>query len=301
MKVFISWSGERSKTIAVALQEWLPFVLQYCEPWVSAHDIDAGMRWADQLSSQLDDCDIGVLVLTPENQKAPWVLFEAGAISKSVGQSKLIPLLIDLTPADVESPLSQFQSVTADRKGVENLCLSINREATPVFPEDKIRLLVQRMWSDFGEKLQDAEKLINEDLPVQPIRSDRDVMGEVLELVRGIARNTPRHIYDYTESIKLEFDFSVFFTEDEEKVSYVFPGATTISDFLDGVYFLLNDHCRVAPYSYGSEWILKNNRTGEVFDEIGTEYLLSKGQVRDDKPINMLDLEWGDNISVFKP
>ena len=44
MKVFISWSGTRSKALANALHKWLPMVLQYVEPWVSDSDIDAGER-----------------------------------------------------------------------------------------------------------------------------------------------------------------------------------------------------------------------------------------------------------------
>jgi hypothetical protein len=35
MKVFLSWSGNRSKMLANTLREWLPLVLHYLEPWVS--------------------------------------------------------------------------------------------------------------------------------------------------------------------------------------------------------------------------------------------------------------------------
>ena len=41
MKVFISWSGTRSKALAVALKEWLPLILQYAKPWVSDKDISS--------------------------------------------------------------------------------------------------------------------------------------------------------------------------------------------------------------------------------------------------------------------
>ena len=44
MKVFISWSGERSKQMAAALKEWLPTAIQYLEPWMSDTDIHAGDR-----------------------------------------------------------------------------------------------------------------------------------------------------------------------------------------------------------------------------------------------------------------
>lgn len=32
MKVFISWSGERSQALAQALRDWLPLVLHFVEP-----------------------------------------------------------------------------------------------------------------------------------------------------------------------------------------------------------------------------------------------------------------------------
>ena len=39
MKVFISWSGEKSKKIAEVFRDWLPQVIQAIEPFVSFEDI----------------------------------------------------------------------------------------------------------------------------------------------------------------------------------------------------------------------------------------------------------------------
>ena len=33
MKVFIGWSGERSKALAQSLHDWIPLVLHNVEPW----------------------------------------------------------------------------------------------------------------------------------------------------------------------------------------------------------------------------------------------------------------------------
>ena len=34
MKVFISWSGQRSKTVALAFRDWLPLMFETIEPWM---------------------------------------------------------------------------------------------------------------------------------------------------------------------------------------------------------------------------------------------------------------------------
>ncbi len=54
MKVFISWSGERSQALAQAVREWLPMVLYYTEPWLSHSDIEAGERWANVVAKELE-------------------------------------------------------------------------------------------------------------------------------------------------------------------------------------------------------------------------------------------------------
>src|SRR5690349_4498433 len=98
MRVFVSWSGLKSRTIAVLLQEWLPSVIQNSEVWVSSQNISKGDRWASVLGDSLATHNIGVLVMTEENLKAEWIMFEAGALSKSLSQSKVIPLLCGMTP-----------------------------------------------------------------------------------------------------------------------------------------------------------------------------------------------------------
>ena len=115
MKVFISWSGERSLALANALRDWLPLVLQYVEPWLSKADIDAGDRWDGELSKNLSESNFGISCVTSDNFLSPWLLFEAGALAKSVDEGRLVPLLFDLDIKDLSGPLARFHptSITA--------------------------------------------------------------------------------------------------------------------------------------------------------------------------------------------
>src|SRR5437764_1061561 len=98
MNVFISWSGEVSRNIAHALRPWLKLVAHYIEPWTSDSDIGPGYRWSIELAHKLSQTNFGLLCVTSENAKSAWLLFEAGALAKSLEEGRVIPLLWDIHP-----------------------------------------------------------------------------------------------------------------------------------------------------------------------------------------------------------
>jgi hypothetical protein len=108
MKVFISWSGVRSKAVAQTLHDWLPQVMNAVEPWMSSEDMRKGSLWRLTLAEELESTHVGVICLTPENLRAPWLLFEAGALSKLYREkdAHVCTYLIGMRFADViEGPL----------------------------------------------------------------------------------------------------------------------------------------------------------------------------------------------------
>ena len=101
MKVFISWSGDLSQRVGLLLRDILPMILNGVEVFMSKHDMGSGTRWNEELSSELGQSDFGILVLTPRNLTSPWLLFEAGAISKHA-EARAVGLLVGgLAPTDV--------------------------------------------------------------------------------------------------------------------------------------------------------------------------------------------------------
>src|SRR6187549_4103004 len=96
--IFLSWSGEQSGIIAEILNEWLArFFQQKVEPFYSRTGTPKGARWYDEIGAALEKCEIGIICLTRENMREPWINFEAGALSKRVGSARVCPLLINLS------------------------------------------------------------------------------------------------------------------------------------------------------------------------------------------------------------
>lgn len=108
MKVFLSWSGDRSKKVAELLDEWLQCTIQTCQPWLSSRSIDRGALWFSEITAELADTTVGIICLTSENKESPWILFESGALAKGLNSSRVCTFLIDLEPADLGNPLAQF-------------------------------------------------------------------------------------------------------------------------------------------------------------------------------------------------
>ena len=183
MKVFISWSGSRSQELAKTLREWLPLVLDYVEPWVSETDIAAGDRWAQAIGSELEESNFGIICITPENLTSPWVLFEAGALAKSMQDGKVIPLLFGLEYSDITDPLAQFQAKKVDQAGLGEVIQAIEKVTDKKDREDLIRRRFNGLWPDF-EKL--IEKIPDRAPTEKHMRPQTEILEELVTGVRGL-------------------------------------------------------------------------------------------------------------------
>lgn len=128
-KIFVSWSKSQAAAIAPILKDFLEDVLGISDIFLS-HHIDSGRRWSSEISSALESCQAGILVVTTENRFAPWLHFEAGALSKNVDVANVIPMLWDVSVGDIrETPLNQFQSKSFKQADVQAVCQTLGRIA----------------------------------------------------------------------------------------------------------------------------------------------------------------------------
>jgi len=196
MNVFIGWSGEISKGIAITLRDWLPNVIQAIDPWVSPEDIAKGARWSADIAKQLEAAKVGIVCVTPENYKSPWLNFEAGAISKTVGDSYVCPYLFNMTETDLKGPLTQFQATTATKDDTKKLTLTLNDALKEnKVNDDRLKKTFERWWPDLKKTLDEIKKL---EQPERPKRNDKEILEEILDLVRQVNRDISIPRIDYT-------------------------------------------------------------------------------------------------------
>lgn len=187
MKIFISWSGSLSQAVATLLKGWLEDIFQGAEAWMSNEDINKGAIWFSGITDTLEGTDFGILCLTSENTAAPWILFEAGALSKGLTKNRVCPLLVDLEVSQLEAPLSQFNAARPVREDMWRLVKTINSHGKDhLLLADRLRKTFDRWWDDFETKFGAiiANKKTSTTKP--PKRTLDAMVVEILEIARSL-------------------------------------------------------------------------------------------------------------------
>jgi hypothetical protein len=182
MKVFLSWSGDRAKAVAVALDEWLPLVIQSLKPFISTN-IPKGARGLDVIGGELEDTRIGIVCVTPEGKNSPWLIFEAGALSKTRTATHVCTYLIGMKNTELEPPLGQFQWTQAEKDDTFKLMTTINNaQGDTALKDAPLRTVFDRFWPDLNLKIQAAIAIPTAVAP--PRRPEREILEEILSVVR---------------------------------------------------------------------------------------------------------------------
>jgi hypothetical protein len=171
---------------------------------MSAVDIERGARWNSDIAAELGQTSFGVLCLTPENLDSAWIHYEAGALSKTLEKSFVCPYLFELEPADLKGPLVQFNAAKAHKEDTRKLVLTINDAQETPLPKATLEESYEVWWPKLEERL---NNLPHPQLQVKHERPEREILQEVLELVRAQARaNTSRmnisDLFDFDKEVE---------------------------------------------------------------------------------------------------
>ncbi len=200
-KVFISWSGDLSNKLADAVREWLPNVLQSVKPYFTPSDTEKGAKWTSDISRELKNSDIGIICLTKENLAEPWILFEAGSLSKNLDSSKVCTLLFGVDSTDLKGPLTTFQATSFKKNDFKKLVKSINNSGGDSKLDDPILDQVfDKWWNELDLKIKDILSNHSNTNDAEH-RSERDILEEILELSRLNVTGRQSKIHDLPPSV----------------------------------------------------------------------------------------------------
>lgn len=191
MKVFISWSGEYSREVAEKLSVWVPSVIQSVDTFFSPDDIGKGENWNNVLSNELNDCNFGIICLTPENVAAPWIHFEAGALAKTL-DSRLSSVMFGINPSDVKGPLSRFQNTKFERNDFLKLLQAINAASDNSLKPENLFYLFDALWERLNNEIRPIMKKyesIHMAPKVPSQTNDSEAIQEILSIVRKVSNN----------------------------------------------------------------------------------------------------------------
>lgn len=186
MKVFISWSGDMSREIGEAFRHWLPSVLQFVKPYFTPDDIGKGTKWDGEIQSELKDSSVGIFCVTPESVNSAWMMFEAGAVSKTVEKSHVCPVLFGMDSLSV-GPLANFQQTRFNETDMLRLIVTINNAGQNAKLDDKTRDGVfKKWWPDLERPVAEIIQKYAHSMPKLPARDEREILEEILVLTRQL-------------------------------------------------------------------------------------------------------------------
>jgi hypothetical protein len=172
----------------MTFRDWLPSVIQSIVPYVSSEDIDKGVRWSTDVAKELEGSDFGILCVTKENINAPWLNFEAGALSKTIDKSFVSPFLFDIKRSEVNGSMLQFQSTIFEEEDIKKLVYSLNRAGKEGQLADErlekiFNILYPSLESDLN-KINDAKPEQSPGEEKLPSENNSVILEEILELTR---------------------------------------------------------------------------------------------------------------------
>jgi hypothetical protein len=155
---------------------------------MSEEDIEKGSRGLEEIGKALEAMSVGIICLTPENLEKPWILFEAGALSKTLGdKTRVCPYLLgDFRGEGLRLPLGMFQATRADKKETRKLLGTVNRALGSYVGEDGVDTWFEREWPGLKGKL-DAVPAAD---VAAPPRDEKKMVAEILDLARSGANNS---------------------------------------------------------------------------------------------------------------
>ncbi len=139
---------------------------------------------------------------TRESMFAPWIMFEAGALSKNVGRSKVVPILVDMEPDEIRGPLTQFQCAKFEATEMKRVLRMLNSELRDAsLTESVLESVFKMWWPDIEGKTNSLISEIGSNEDHTDDRTEKEILDEILGLTRSIAKRQSEKIGAIEEEV----------------------------------------------------------------------------------------------------
>lgn len=203
--------------IAELIKKFIPKVIQSAKPYYTPDDIEKGLKWETEINQKLAECSIGLICLTKDNTDKPWILFEAGALSNRLDKAKVCPVLFGIKKSEITGPLSTFQLTEFTKNDFLKLLKSINKSLEEnQIDETNLNEIYEAFYPKLEENIQDIIKNNDSAIETKPKRKDREILEEILLLVRRQVSLGDKLSLLEKRNLKQSYLFDLF---NEEKIN----------------------------------------------------------------------------------
>ena len=179
---------------------------------MSSEDIDKGARWSSDIAKELENSTFGILCVTKDNLYAPWLSFEAGALSKTMDKSFVTPFLFDIKRSEVNGPILQFQSTVFEKDDIKKLMHTLNKACGENGISSSMLDKAFEVWYPTLEselnKLKECDENAIE-IPSKEQMHSTEIIEEILELSRDnqkLLRNPDMKLIESIDGLKEQMD-----------------------------------------------------------------------------------------------
>ncbi len=163
MQIFISWSKEKSRKIAEAMNTFLEGLFHdKITIWLSSEKIPYGAMPTYTINEALGQCDKIVACFTEDNFNASWIMYEIGVVTgrnhKDMLANKEIVFPVFFENVNKEkiknTPIGQFQILDFGEISINKLVYQINESVKSFSNDFTLQKQFQLNWREFKESVE---------------------------------------------------------------------------------------------------------------------------------------------------
>ena len=198
IKIFLSWSGDKSKKLANVFKTYVADILPKADFYFSPDDLKGGEKWRQSIEEGLNNNTYGIIFLTPSNLTSKWIYFEAGAISKSTKQAKILPFLYKIDVTELGQPFSDYQCKSFSTDDILTTIHEINDCQSKVYqlPSETIKRNFNRLSNEIKTEIEEinniSEVIEKSETQIEDasLMDSEDKINEILQIIREQSSNT---------------------------------------------------------------------------------------------------------------